>query len=58
MVAPYMGAWIEIYERRLDNLEKEVAPYMGAWIEIASRNGGSSTNMSLPTWERGLKYPR
>jgi len=35
MVAPYMGAWIEISTgvslRRMVNI---VAPYMGAWIEI------------------------
>ena len=34
MVAPYMGAWIEI----ANEIEREapaiVAPYMGAWIEI------------------------
>ena len=34
LVAPYMGAWIEIgyYGDRLANIV--VAPYMGAWIEI------------------------
>ena len=35
LVAPYMGAWIEIDVdiKRLP-LSLAVAPYMGAWIEI------------------------
>ncbi len=38
LVAPYMGAWIEIstfYKAFVSNLK--VAPYMGAWIEIKGR---------------------
>ena len=34
-VAPYMGAWIEIFQIRFQvTLSHLVAPYMGAWIEI------------------------
>ena len=35
MVAPFMGAWIEIldYNKYIDN-DYQVAPFMGAWIEI------------------------
>ena len=33
-VAPYAGAWIEIEEESLSDLDKDVAPYAGAWIEI------------------------
>ena len=33
-VAPYMGAWIEIENGRMNKRQKQVAPYMGAWIEI------------------------
>ena len=34
IVAPYMGAWIEIVKRARYERAAEVAPYMGAWIEI------------------------
>ena len=35
LVAPYMGAWIEIRCRMSTNPGRSgVAPYMGAWIEI------------------------
>ena len=37
IVAPYMGAWIEIANVTQINLEVTVAPYMGAWIEITPR---------------------
>ena len=33
-VAPYMGAWIEIYAVAEQLKQLTVAPYMGAWIEI------------------------
>ena len=33
-VAPYTGAWIEIYDGELDSNTNFVAPYTGAWIEI------------------------
>ena len=34
IVAPFMGAWIEIYERIETLGGAAVAPFMGAWIEI------------------------
>ena len=34
MVAPYMGAWIEITILLKKYTAQNVAPYMGAWIEI------------------------
>ena len=34
LVAPYMGAWIEIKTTICMNSCHYVAPYMGAWIEI------------------------
>ena len=34
LVAPFAGAWIEIY-RTIDRIKKlDVAPFAGAWIEI------------------------
>ena len=33
-VAPYTGAWIEIYEKGQTARQQVVAPYTGAWIEI------------------------
>ncbi len=54
-VAPYMGAWIEIGMVRLNRQHMDVAPYMGAWIEISLIRLDNCINVSLPTWERGLK---
>ena len=33
-----------------------VAPHAGAWVEIENCSGTTSTDTSLPTRERGLKY--
>ncbi|WP_404351843.1 hypothetical protein [Caproicibacterium sp. XB2] len=33
-VAPYTGAWIEIFGFPASTSETIVAPYTGAWIEI------------------------
>ena len=34
MVAPHVGAWIEMRERAESNRPEYVAPHVGAWIEI------------------------
>ena len=34
MVAPLVGAWIEIELEKANGLIEEVAPLVGAWIEI------------------------
>ena len=34
MVAPYAGAWIEIFNMVYFDGITDVAPYAGAWIEI------------------------
>ena len=37
IVAPFMGAWIEIFIHQLSTAKApNVAPFMGAWIEIRS----------------------
>ena len=33
-----------------------VAPLVGAWIEMDLEVKGSIAAVSLPSWERGLKY--
>ena len=33
-----------------------VAPLVGAWIEIRNVGIRKQTDVSLPLWERGLKY--
>ena len=33
-VAPFTGAWIEIWLRRKSSKQRMVAPFTGAWIEI------------------------
>ena len=34
VVAPLVGAWIEIMKETKDTLKSQVAPLVGAWIEI------------------------
>ena len=34
MVAPLVGAWIEIFEPGETDADEAVAPLVGAWIEI------------------------
>ena len=34
MVAPLVGAWIEISIRAITSMKLAVAPLVGAWIEI------------------------
>ena len=54
-VAPLVGAWIEMFEMdSLEELEK-VAPLVGAWIEIRTKSLFAAADVSLPSWERGLK---
>ena len=56
-VAPLVGAWIEILDRGFNVLPERVAPLVGAWIEISfSTSVFGSKTLSLPSWERGLKY--
>ena len=55
IVAPLVGAWIEIaYNRCVSTLER-VAPLVGAWIEIGEGIAIPHAKTSLPLWERGLK---
>ena len=55
-VAPLVGAWIEIFTGSVYIIPKIVAPLVGAWIEMPPLSLNSLTPMSLPSWERGLKY--
>ena len=34
LVAPFVGAWIEIIYLAFSRLPEQVAPFVGAWIEI------------------------
>ena len=55
-VAPYAGAWVEIFMNTSKFDWVDVAPYAGAWVEIIlSEEQDAFDNMSLPTRERGLK---
>ena len=55
MVAPLVGAWIEIYGTRYTCGYSCVAPLVGAWIEITECDIKLPHFLSLPSWERGLK---
>ena len=51
-----MGAWIEICIPLRERYGTEVAPFVGAWIEIPAKDSRYQMNVSLPSWERGLKF--
>ena len=55
IVAPFAGAWIEIYVCNRFSKTREVAPFAGAWIEILKRLEMIRMIKSLPSRERGLK---
>ena len=58
LVAPFMGAWIEIpIQYRPDHI-CIVAPFMGAWIEIVRPYRFLKLEVSHPLWVRGLKLLR
>ena len=47
MVAPLVGAWIEIYKCSPFIYLTWVAPLVGAWIEISHISGSSNSDLSL-----------
>ena len=51
-----MGAWIEIGHGDADPSAETVAPFVGVWIEMLTSITFNLAIMSLPLWERGLKY--
>ena len=55
MVAPLVGAWIEILFHPYIPYNTTVAPLVGAWIEIVRAGKSKKKNASLLSWERGLK---
>ena len=50
-----MGAWIETYSVASAAAVICVAPFVGAWIETGFYFSGLLIDLSLPSWERGLK---
>ena len=56
-VAPLVGAWIEMHIQGARRFFAPVAPLVGAWIEISKRQTMRLIRSSLPSWERGLKWP-
>ena len=55
IVAPRVGAWIEMIVTALLSLAALVAPRVGAWIEMLIFASTATVGVSLPVWERGLK---
>jgi len=51
-----LGAWIEIVGDLHSLRNGRVAPPLGAWIEIKVMGADRSHDLSLPPWERGLKF--
>ena len=56
MVAPLVGAWIEIQTVFPAHPLSLVAPLVGAWIEIFLKYFLDFMRLSLLSWERGLKF--
>ena len=56
IVAPLVGARIEIVPNFCGIPDPVVAPLVGARIEISVYTDISIFLLSLPSWERGLKY--
>ena len=55
MVAPLVGAWIEMTAQDRSRNITNVAPLVGARIEIKGCPVNRREQWSLPLWERGLK---
>ena len=55
-VAPFVGVWIEIWDKANTFTTIFVAPFVGVWIEIMNVGTGTPCTMSLPSWECGLKF--
>ncbi len=55
LVAPLVGAWIEIVADNAIDLLSNVAPLVGAWIEMFLIARSMRLTPSLLSWERGLK---
>ena len=55
-VAPFTGAWIEIFGGPVADCGDVVAPFTGAWIEIGPSRCWPEGPWSLPSRERGLKW--
>ena len=59
MICRYKIKFISDIEQKIRKLlvNIAVAPFVGVWIEIAiNRHLSSSSILSLPSWECGLKY--
>ena len=55
MVAPLVGAWVEMERSSRVTIELSVAPLVGAWVEMEISRTKRPLSWSLPLWERGLK---
>ena len=56
LVAPLVGAWIEIVKPSKAHHMSIVAPLVGAWIEMPILIDLQLSPKSLLSWERGLKF--
>ena len=54
-VTPCVGVWIEIFMASQELLKEIVTPCVGVWIEIPIISLCTSSMVSLPAWECGLK---
>ncbi len=54
-VAPYMGAWIEMFMLAAPDMYEASLPTWERGLKFMERVNDVSPLLSLPTWERGLK---
>ena len=55
-VTPFVGVWIEIWQKKVGNPLRMVTPFVGVWIEIPTLVSVPVFQESLPLWECGLKF--
>ena len=54
-VAPFVGVWVEIFSAGFCFTYLSVAPFVGVWVEIRFLCILHLLDLSLPSWECGLK---
>ena len=55
MVAPLVGAWIEMNTSKIDKYHSSSLPSWERGLKLHPRGSALCRSTSLPSWERGLK---
>ena len=60
LVAPFVGAWVEIGDSKGGNIREGVAPFVGAWVEIlraTTRNRQIIVAPFVGAWVEMIGFP-